>query len=279
MKNVPPNLRSLQDRLRNVARDTGEAETRLRTTVALVVVGQMLPEGVVKGGSAMALRCGRNTRFTKDFDAARISPLEDFRAEFEESLEIGWEGFTGRLIEKAPPTPVGVPSGYVMQPFEVKLSYRGKSWCTVDFELGHNEIDDASDPEKRISDELVGLFTELGLSAPAPVPVMRIDHQIAQKIHAVSAAGSDRARDLVDLQILVKQENVDYRIVSGTCRRLFEYRKAHEWPPAVTVGDNWVSLYDKEREGLDVLGSVEDAVAWLNDVIQKIERSSTGSTL
>jgi hypothetical protein len=34
---------------------------RRRTTMALVVIGQMLPEGAVKGGSAMALRYGSST--------------------------------------------------------------------------------------------------------------------------------------------------------------------------------------------------------------------------
>lgn len=35
--------------------------------MAMVVVGQMLPEGAVKGGTAMAFRYGRgDSRFTQD---------------------------------------------------------------------------------------------------------------------------------------------------------------------------------------------------------------------
>lgn len=60
---------------------------------------------------------------------------------------------------------------YVMQPFEVKLNYRSRPWCTVKFELGHNEIGDADEP----------------------VRVMRTDHQVAQKLHAVSESDSERA--------------------------------------------------------------------------------------
>ena len=73
--------------------------------MALVIVGQMLPEGAIKGGSAMALRYGRGTRFTQDLDAARVQPLAKFRSDFEESLAAGWAGFTGRLVEKAAPRP------------------------------------------------------------------------------------------------------------------------------------------------------------------------------
>ncbi|MFB2554285.1 nucleotidyl transferase AbiEii/AbiGii toxin family protein [Herbiconiux liangxiaofengii] len=78
---------------------------RRRTTMALVVVGQMIPEGAVKGGSAMALRYGAGTRFTIDLDAARAHDLTAFRSAFEERLREGWAGFTGRLVERTPSRP------------------------------------------------------------------------------------------------------------------------------------------------------------------------------
>ncbi len=52
-----------------------------------------------------------------------------------------------------------------MQPFDVKLDYLGRSWRTVKFELGRNEVGDAVDPEFRIAADLVELFTDLGLPA------------------------------------------------------------------------------------------------------------------
>lgn len=55
------------------------------------------------------------------------------------------------------------------------------------FELGHNEIGDGDEPEYRLADDLVDLFTGVGLLVPRPVPVMRADHQIAQKLHAASS--------------------------------------------------------------------------------------------
>ncbi len=50
-----PGVRSLEQHIRNLEGDEGLAQRR-RVSMALVVVGQMLPEGAVKGGSAMALR-------------------------------------------------------------------------------------------------------------------------------------------------------------------------------------------------------------------------------
>lgn len=266
---APTSVRSLDQRIRNVEGSDGSA-LRRRVGMALVVVGQMLPEGAIKGGSAMALRYGRGTRFTQDLDAARVQPLAGFRSDFEDSLAAGWAGFTGRLVEKAPPRPPDVPTAYVMQPFEVKLAYRGRPWCTVKFELGHNEIGDAEEPEYRLAADLAGLFTDVGLEAPKPVPVMRSDHQVAQKIHALSGEHSERARDLVDLQLLDKGEDLELVQVAATCVRLFDYRRQQEWPPTVVVGDQWDTLYAETAVGLGVLPTVEEAAEWVNEFVRPV---------
>lgn len=266
---APTSARSLEQRIRNLEGDETLA-LRRRVGMALVVVGQMLPEGAIKGGSAMALRYGRGTRFTQDLDAARVQPLALFRSDFEEALAAGWAGFTGRLIEKAAPRPSGVPTAYVMQPFDVKLDFRGRPWCTVKFELGHNEIGDADEPEYQLADDLARLFTEVGLEAPKPVRVMRADHQVAQKLHAVSELGSERVRDLVDLQLLDRGEDLDLHQVNATCGRLFEYRRQQAWPPAIVTGDGWATLYEAAVEGIDVLPHVDAAVAWANELVERI---------
>lgn len=231
----PTSVRSLEQRIRNLEGNDGLA-LRRRVGMALVVVGQMLPEGAVKGGSAMALRYGRGTRFTQDLDAARVQSLAKFRSDFEDSLSAGWAGFSGRLVEKAAPRPPAVPTAYVMQPFEVKLDYRGRSWCTVKFELGHNEIGDADEPEYRLAADLVDLFTDVGLDPPRPVPVLRSDYQVAQKLHAISGVGSERARDLIDLQLLNAGED------STSCR----------WPRPVSDS----STTGSSRRGLRPLSMV-----------------------
>ncbi|RKW71538.1 hypothetical protein DWQ67_01440 [Galactobacter caseinivorans] len=266
---APASVRSLEQRIRNLEGDDGLAQRR-RVSMALVVVGQMLPGGVIKGGSAMALRYGRGTRFTQDLDAARVQTLARFRSDFEETLAEGWAGFTGRLVERSAPRPPAVPTAYVMQPFDVKLDYLGRSWCTVKFELGHNEIGDADEPEFQLADDLAGLFTEVGLESPGPVPVMRADHQVAQKLHAVSGESSERARDLADLQLLDKGEDLDLGQVAATCVRLFDYRRQQAWPPPIVVGEQWDTLYADAAEDLDVLPTVEEAVAWANDFVQRI---------
>lgn len=112
--------------------------------MANAIVGQLLPDGAVKGGSSLKLRFGDGaTRFSRDLDTARASDIENYVAKLEDALLTGWNGFTGKLVPGKPAKPKGVPTRYVMQPFEVKLSYNGKSWITVPLEVGHNEIGDA----------------------------------------------------------------------------------------------------------------------------------------
>ncbi|MGO1950258.1 MAG: nucleotidyl transferase AbiEii/AbiGii toxin family protein [Mycobacteriaceae bacterium] len=162
---MPTTVRSLEQRIRNVEGDDGLAQRR-RIAMALVVTGQMLPEGTIKGGSAMALRYGRET--------------------------------------------------------------------------------------------------------PKPVAIMRSDHQIAQKLHAATEQGSERAHDLVDLQLLVRGEDLDLNQVAATCARLFEYRRQQHWPPTLEAGKHWDALYAEAADGLGVLPTVDDAVARTNEFIQRI---------
>ncbi|MCI1637380.1 MAG: nucleotidyl transferase AbiEii/AbiGii toxin family protein [Bifidobacterium crudilactis] len=266
---APVNVRSLEQRIRNLEGSEGLA-LRRRVSMSLVVVGQMLPEGAIKGGSAMALRYGRGTRFTQDLDAARVQSLSGFRSDFEDSLATGWAGFTGRLVERQAPRPAAVPTAYVMQPFDVKLDYRGRPWCTVKFELGHNELGDAEQPVYQLSNSLAELFTELGLGEPKPVSVMRADHQVAQKLHAASSPGSERAKDLVDLQLLDKGEDLNLIQVRETCMQLFSYRRQQPWPPTIRSGDHWNTLYIEAAEDIEVLPTVEEAVAWTNALIRRV---------
>ena len=182
---APKHLNALNVRLANIAKAGGGNELRLRSALANAIVAQMLPPGVVKGGTAMKLRVGEPaSRFTPDLDAARAAnvTVEDYIDDFDRRLTEGWHGFTGRIRTLKPADPPDVPADYVMQPFEVKLAYLGKAWLTVTFELGHDEIGSTATPAFAMADALVALFRQLGFPDPAPVPVLAVEHQIAQKL-------------------------------------------------------------------------------------------------
>lgn len=266
---APNSRRNLDEAIKRVF---GVGYLRVRTIMANAIVGQFLPEGAVKGGSALKLRFGdAATRFTIDLDAARVHDVEGFIVRLENRLEEGWSGFTGHIVPRNPAHPEGVPESYVMQPFDVKLAYNGKPWLTVPLEVGHDEIGDADEVEYGLADDVVALFEAVGLPSPEPSPLMPLHHQIAQKLHAVSEPGGDRAHDLIDLQVICGLGDVDLPKVRETCVRLFAYRRRQAWPPNIESGPDWEGLYAAQAKGLGVLATVEEAIDWANGLISAID--------
>jgi Nucleotidyl transferase AbiEii toxin, Type IV TA system len=281
LADAPSNLRSLETRISNVARGQGRPIRRVQRAVANTVISQMLPPGVVKGGTAIKLRVGEEaSRFTLDFDASRAADvdLSDYLDQLADFLTTGWHGFTGTVEELEPAQPVGVPGEYVMQPFLIRLAFRGRHWLSVTFELGRDEVGSTANHDARIASDLLVLFDVLGLPEPKPVPLLALDHQIAQKLHACTSqgritGGNDRAHDLVDLQILLQDETVDPLSVGVTGRRLFAARRSHSWPPVVVEYPSWATIYAEAAEGLGVIANVSDAVVWVNEFIASTNES------
>ncbi len=277
---TPPIHRgSLEQRLRNICEALGLNELRTRTSLAHTVVAQLLPAGVVKGGAAIRLRVGDHaSRLTTDLDAARAADLtiETYAAELSDRLAAGWAGFTGRLVERPPAEPPDVPAEYVMQPFEVKLSYNGQSYVTVPLELGHDELGSTDHPRLALDPGITDVMERLGFPTPAPVPVLAVEHQIAQKLHASTTpdrhGGNQRAHDLVDLQILVAAEPPDLAQLGAVGRRLFAARRVAAWPPTVRAWPGWDDLYAGAAEGLDVR-PLADAVVWLSSLVEAAEHA------
>lgn len=256
-----------------IRRIAGDDEyPRVRSLIANVIVCQLMPQGCVKGGTALKIRFGNEgTRATTDLDAARATALEDFTNQFAKNLEAGWEGFTARLVRRKPAEPIGVPMQYVMQPFDVKLSYLSSPWCTIQFELGFNEIGDADKPDYIASTDVSRILTCMGFPEPQAIPVMSLSYQIAQKLHGASEPNSKRAHDLIDLQIIANNSTVDFAETAAICHRLFAYRKMQEWPPTITENDGWASLYREQSKGIEVLPDINSAVEWANRLIAEID--------
>ncbi|MGH9091707.1 MAG: hypothetical protein ACRDZR_10070 [Acidimicrobiales bacterium] len=63
--------------------------------------------------------------------------------------------------------------------------------------------------------------------------------------------------------------------VGVTARRLFASRRAHSWPPTVVAFEGWADMYADAAEDLDVLPTVDTAVAWANQLVARIEEASS----
>ena len=263
-------MRNLDAAIRRSCGGSPRGYLERRTLMANAIVASMLPDGVVKGGSAIKMRLGdATTHFTTDLDTATAMAADEYAEKLSLALREGWEGFGGAVIPRDPAHPKDVPEEYVMHPFDVKLTYLGKPWCTVPLEVGFDEIGDADEADWVESPDVSDAFAAVGFPSPGPTPLMPITHQVAQKLHAVT--GSDRVRDLVDLQALLSHKDIDLAATRRVCVRLFAYRKRQTWPPILTKRKGWDEEYALESEGLEVLESADEAVDWVNDLIARID--------
>jgi len=248
---VPPkNRRALEQRLRNVITDT-ELQQRARRQLGYVALAATLmrhardehdePLFLIKGGVAVELLLGLRARATKDLDASARLNSEDIGPRLRAALAHGWEGFTFRLTGLQQVRDTAALRG------DVKVSYQGDPWSTVQFEVspaegvaGHQiqwTGNTFVDPER------------LGLPSPGELPLVTIAYLVAQKLHACtdhtySERPNDRYRDLIDL-ILVDRlmRDEDRAGVREVCVEIFRLRGKHTWPPRITVLSDWPEGY------------------------------------
>lgn len=271
----PGSMSTLERRIGLYAETTQQPAGRIRVTIGQVVVAQLLPGALVKGGSGMKIRLGLGySRDSKDLDVAWRNAHNTFADALRASLITGWGPFTGQLLAKASRPREGVPTSYVMQPYAVRLSAYGRAFCTVVLEVGYDELGATTDGshDLLLPEQIVDMFTVLGLPRPQPVPILAVHHQIAQKIHACTEPGSERAHDLVDLQLLWPHDEAEVELVSETTERLFAFRKAHTFPGRCTVGPDWQTIYAEAATDLHVIPEVEPAAMWLNEQLTDLAR-------
>lgn len=278
----PTNLRSLRDRLVQAARREGVVFGRLQQHVAVLVVAQFassltdeagVPLLLVKGGSALELRRGiAHSRTSKDFDAVARRDIHAVHQRFTDAAETGWEGFTGALT---PPEVIDIP-GLPVPPrrFVVKLKYRHQPFASVPVEVSTIEAGNANSFDHVSSDAL----RLLGLPDTGPVPCMTLPWQIAQKLHACTAAmpdgrTNDRAHDLVDLQILeALLDHSSLAAVREACIAVFDARAQQSWPPQIVAPPHWTRIYTRALDGLEHLDLAANVADGAHRVQQLVDR-------
>lgn len=272
----PPNSKSNLERAisRYVQNDAVRAN-ELAIAFSNAIVAQLIGAGVVKGGTSLKLRYGEKaTRVTKDLDTAWSIDLDSFLKDIGCKLKTGWNGFSGEVVVLKQANPKGIPFEYVMQPCAVHLKYLGTPWRIIDMEIGHNEIGDADAFDMiPVPDEISNLADFLCLPALGDVRTMKLEYQIAQKLHGATERGSKRAHDLIDLQLILSQNEIDLSRTASICRELFRYRRKQPWPTSVVKNDNWDAAYSDQKGDLDVRTTVDEAIAWANELILQIEKS------
>jgi hypothetical protein len=277
----PRNRRALEQRLRNVIPDA-QLQQRARRQLGYVALATALmhhardeqdePLFLIKGGVAIELLLGLQARATKDLDAAARLAGEDIAPRLRAALAHSWEGFTFRLtgLEQVRDT--------AAQRGDVKVSYQGDPWSTVQFEVSPTE--GAAGHQIQWTGNTFVDPELLGLPSPGELPLVTIAYLIAQKLHACtdhteSERPNDRYRDLIDLILvdrLVSEE--DRAGVREVCVEIFRLRDKHGWPPRITVLPEWPDGYQALAEQLGFApADVNQAATDVQAIIARIDEA------
>lgn len=194
--------------------------------------------------------------------------------------------FSGQARPGRQPQPDNVPIECLMVPYIVTLHFMGTAWARVPVEVGHDEIGglERTDNTTKLAEQIVAVGEVLGFGELAPVPLMSLEQQIAQKIHAATEPSSQRAHDLIDLQLLWEVaaeggEGLEVPVLADLCRRTFSYRTRHKWPPKAAMSEVLEPAYAAAKEeacsyaesAIPFAGNINQACEWLNELIEKID--------
>lgn len=299
---VVKTLPELNTSIETTARRLGLPVARVRTTFIGVLTTQMLPESVaIKGGLAIKMQRGElGTRATSDLDGVFLRDYETTIAQIREHLKTGWGrippskkqlrqnpdapdrvAFTGTITEKPQYDPGVRRPEYLMRPVRVTVNFLGKPWGAIDLELAHPELNTTISAPRALSEDLAEAFESFGFGRLAPVSFLSDEVQIAQKIHALTHPASDRAHDLVDLQLLWGND-IDPKALARACQDTFRYRKEHAWPPLpLRSMSRDRTRYDEALEEvligeqqIALAPDLESAREWLESKIRALETHS-----
>jgi hypothetical protein len=268
----PKNLRSLEQRLRNVVTEE-RLQLRTRRQIANMAVIAALrahardedgePIFTIKGGVAVELLIGLAARATKDLDATARTTAEEVEPRLREGLARGWDGFAFRLVSWDRIGNTAAHRG------DIKLDYKGRAFegkAGRELHLvGPGSLD----------------LGELGLAPIDDVPLVTLAYIIAQKLHACTDHSyerpNDRARDLIDILLVGRLvQDVELTDVRKACVETFDLRGTHSWPPSTTVLEGWPEIYAVElakAPGFEP-EDVYEAMHAVNELIAQIDAAT-----
>lgn len=256
-------MRSKREFSRHVSQlsaETGISERRIQDLFGAAIVASMLPSGsFLKGGMSIRLLSGHTgTRATRDLDAATALEIDTFIEKLRETLTQGWGvvhpsksaikkakrsgitlseeiAITGELslkdvhVPKVDPPPLE----YLTREASIRLLLCGEHVLTLDLDIAKDELEAGVSEHyvDTISPEVAQIVESFGFGKlVGSVPFISAEQQLAQKIHAFTHDPSDRAYDLIDIQIFwhsIEEDRVpwDPALFTNLLHRTFEYRK------------------------------------------------------
>lgn len=223
----------------------------------------------LKGGMGLETRLGERARVSVDLDADHVHGAKAARADLQRaaSEDLGDHfAFAIAGSEELREAGVGLAVRYKL---ESSLAGRPFEPLQVDVSISAPDPWDAQ-PARR-----PGLLTRLGLD-PIDVLLVPLERQVAEKLHAYTrtykGGGTTRARDLVDLLLILQHGRVDDTLLKDAIRHVFDQRATHAVPERLPLPPRELAVsYRTEAERVGIPSSLEEVHrrlgAWLDPVL------------
>lgn len=230
--------KSLDARLQARSAKTGEDMQRLRRKVAFDrflarIFHQDTPNFYLKGGYAMELRIA-HARATKDIDLTCVRRVKNesellgelIWSDLQSLADIDLDDYFVYQIGKAQIDLDNAPYGGAR--YLITCLMHGKIFTRFLLDVGADFLLDQIESIRGVN-----WLEFCGIPAPT-IPMISIEQQFAEKLHAYTLprAGriNSRAKDLVDMVLLLNMRPLKFDEITQTMHRVFEKRATHNLP-------------------------------------------------
>lgn len=271
---------ALETRLNKIAKETNSDLGLIRRRVAFDrflsrIFKSKDYQVVLKGGYSMALRVS-NARATRDIDLAihtkglsKSKNLDHTLLEFlRKNTQKNLKDFFEFRVEPATMDLQAIPYGGKRFPVQAFMDNRLFVKFPVDIIL-----------TSMILDPIETLKTENWLSFAAinqeEFLAISKEQQFSEKLHAYtfprSIQQNSRAKDLIDIVILIQEKKLNQKLLKTSIQKIFEYRNTHRVPKNLEAPPQaWESKFNKMAKDSSLNIEMSEAFKLLNDFFQQI---------
>ena len=277
---------ALETRLQTRARAEGTDLQRLRRQVAFDrFLARMFCKGpnatypwVLKGGYAMELR-SHSARTTKDIDlslpdGSRLSKdpkerREQVRTMLQEAAGTRLNDYFEFLVGEAREDLEGAPEGGSRYPVHVQMDGRAFARFPVDVGIG----DEVLQPLDLVTGQD---WLGFGGVEPPSFPVISAEQQFVEKLHAYTLPRGERVntrtKDLIDMVLLIRGENLDKVKTAAALRATFTKRATHRMPHELSPPPAaWEQVFEALAKECGLAMNLEEGFEMLREFTRMLE--------
>lgn len=267
-------------KLRAIAGSKSLPIERLERQLAHLVLSQVLARQIsadsqtaeFKGGTVMAWRLTLSkARPTRDLDLASHETRDELTQRISSLQGEAWGPFeVGNAKIQSVRVPTGIDYDDALVVARVPIRFRESRWLTVTLEMAPNsQLHFGEHILPNV--EMREILESLGLPAVTALPVISIERQMAEKLHALTAPSSDRGKDLYDLCLIDELIPFEMPLLALAVRQVFEERATHSWGEGFELAAEVRAAYVRQAGEFARSVSFDEALARLQRLKKDID--------